>query len=641
MPLSKKTLRPRLKHPRPPAAIAYPSEPHRLKLVRSRRNPGLQRPTLRTFVDTIKTFELAYDPLDQGEQQSWFEPGRKLFDHIAEVGPIELLPNYQPSANGKTVVWYRKQINIPHPKAGKHYKINFARAFYRTKVWANGQLIEDVDGQTEHISGFSSFSYVLADCFQPEGSVVLIIRVENSPDPAICRGKQWSTQYQREGIWYGQASGLWGQVTLEEVSANRLRSDITGYADPSSGLVSLQAISFITDPGHYQLEVILRNSADQEVAHYSQQLTLDPGQHTHRLNFGVPDPQPWAPATPYLYQAEVTLRSNGLQLDRVHFNLGFRSITTSGNRLWLNGQPLFLDGVLYQPYHGDSFTLSYEQLKADLEYTRRVTGANLLRIHIAGADPLPLFLADQLGLLVWVEVPSPHVSNEASRANHHRELESLLRQIDAHPCVVIVSIYNESWGCQDIGAENQDGQATRDYIQTAYKLIKRQRPDLLVVDNDGWQHVCNKGRLTATDLHSLHLYVNDLNRWQDDLEDVRELAGSDSRRFRELTGQSPAAGDPYTYQDEMPILISEWGGFGALYGGPAAQLDKFNLIRRYKTALLDNCPPLAGDCYTQLGDVEQETNGLLDKDRQRLGDSSFLNASQALLTSRPAPRTNT
>src|SRR5215210_7158004 len=103
MPPTKKTLRFSQKHHRPSAALKPPTEPHSLKLVRSRRNPGFQRPTLRTFIDTIKTFELAYDSLDEGEQQKWFEPGRKIFEQQVEVGPIEMLPNYQPSANGKTV----------------------------------------------------------------------------------------------------------------------------------------------------------------------------------------------------------------------------------------------------------------------------------------------------------------------------------------------------------------------------------------------------------------------------------------------------------------------------------------------------------------------------------------------------------
>ncbi len=607
---------------------------HRLRRLRSRRRPGLQRSSLRTFVDKIERFELTLDPEDVGEAQEWYRPGQKNFEQLVEVGPIEQLPAYKPSANGKTVVWYHKTIYIPRREAGKHYKINFARACYSTKVWGNGRLLADVDGQTEHISGFSSFSYDLSEALDANGRIELIIRVENSDDPTICRGKQWSRQYARNGIWYNQASGLWGQVTLEEVNANRLRSDVTGYADPRTGLVRLQVITYITDAGQYTLDAAVDQpgkAGEVELVQYRQTLRLEPGQRTHELAFVVPTPRPWSPSQPSLYPVEISLRGEGNLLDRIYFDIGFRALEKRGSGLFLNDAPIYLDGVLYQPYHGDSYTLNYEQLLAELDYTRRVAGANLLRIHIAGADPLPLFIADKLGLLVWVEVPSPHISNEVSRANHRRELDSLLRQIDVHPCVAIISLYNESWGCQDIGAAGPEGQATRAYIEEMYRHVKSLRPDLLVVDNDGWEHLSRAGKLTATDLLSLHLYVNQSDKWQQDLAALPALVEPTNPRFPAVAGKPAVVGDPYSFGGELPFVISEWGGFGALYGGPQAEAEKFALLRQYKAALHTEGQKIAGDCYTQLGDVESETNGLLDKAQLRLRDPRFLAASAGLL----------
>ncbi len=612
--------------------IVSPEVVHRLRRLRSRRNPGLQRAGLRSFIDKIEAFELALDPENIGQDEKWFLPNRKKFNQTVEVGPIELLPAFSPSTNRKTVVWYRKVIQIGEPKPGKHYKLNFARAFYATKVWGNGVLLTDVDGHTEHISGFSSFSYDLTDFLDSNGKIEIVVRVENSDDPAVCRGKQWSTQYARQGIWYGQATGLWGQVTLEEVSANRLRSDVTGYADPDSGLIRLQAITYISEVGTYQLQATLENAEGQEQAQFRRQLNLTPGQQSHELVFAIPDPRPWSIASPYLYRVEVNLRREGELLDKVFFEIGFRSVKAKGNQLFLNDTPLYLNGVLYQPYLGDSYTLSYEELKADLEYTCKTIGANLLRIHIAGADSLPLYLADRLGLLVWVEVPSPHISNDTSRANHRRELESLVRQIDTHPCVAFISIYNESWGCQDIGEDSPAGEATRAYIKEAYQYIKQMRPDILVVDNDGWEHISENKQLPATDFISLHTYINDLGEWEKDIAEVAKLLEPDSPRYQQLTGHPAIVGDKsYHYQNEKPLILSEWGGFGALYGGPEAQQAKFELIRRYKAVLAQHQATIAGDCYTQLGDVEQETNGLLDKTRKRLNDATFLQSSANLL----------
>ncbi len=440
---------------------------HRLRHLRARRLTGFQRSTLRSFIDRIETFDLAFDPEDRGVVEKWYEWGRKQFDQIVEIGPIEQLPSYAPPANGKTVVWYHKTIIISRQNPGKEYKINFARACYTTKVWCNGQLMTDVDGQTVHISGFSSFSYDLSPALHDTNRIELVVRVENTDDPALCRGKQSSTLHAREGIWYNQASGLWGQVTLEEVSSNRLRSDVTGFADLFRGQVKLNPITCIKNTGEYQLEVIVDSPEKQ--------------------------------------------------------------------------------------------------------------------------------------------------------------------RIDSHPCVGIISLYNESWGCQDIGEESLAGVATRAYIKEVYNYVKLQRPDLLVVDNDGWEQLCEKGELTATDLHTLHIYANNFENWRLDLENIAGLASTNNARFIELAGKSAAIGDKYVYKAELPLMVSEWGGFGALYGGPAGELAKFSQIRQYKALLHNSEPAIFGDCYTQLGDVEKETNGLLDKKLLRLADPQFIAASTGLL----------
>ena len=91
-------------------------------------------------------------------------------------------------------------------------------------------------------------------------------------------------------------------------------------------------------------------------------------------------------------------------------------------------------------------------------------GCNLVRVHIAGIDPRIYNLADEMGLLLWVEVPSPHSSSEQSRINHQAELIRMLALMETHPSIVIWSLYNEDWGVQDI-AENPE---TRRYITDMY-----------------------------------------------------------------------------------------------------------------------------------------------------------------------------
>ena len=131
------------------------------------------------------------------------------------------------------------------------------------------------------------------------------------------------------------------------------------------------------------------------------------------------------------------------------------------------------------------------------------------------------------------------------------ELLRMLALIETHPSVVIWSLYNEDWGAQDI-ATNPD---TRQYIMEMYHSMLIYHLQFLVVDNDGWQDVSHEGRLKS-DILTAHLYTPDLECWNGMLDDL--TAGK-------LTGVAAfplVVGDPFFYRRQLPLIVSEWGGFG-------------------------------------------------------------------------------
>ncbi|HEX8333497.1 MAG TPA: glycoside hydrolase family 2, partial [Segetibacter sp.] len=187
-----------------------------------------------------------------------------------------------------------------------------------------------------------------------------------------------------------------------------------------------------------------------------------------------------------------------------------------------------------------------------------------------------------------------------SRENHKGELLRMLALIGTHPSVVIWSLYNEDWGAQDI-ATNAD---TRQYIMDMYHFMQIAHPQFLVVDNDGWQHISYEGRLKS-DLLTVHLYSPELTRWREMLDQL--VAG-------QLIGVAAfplVVGDPFFYRRQVPLIVSEWGGFGfAEYGGPKDSEERTEQIRLYKEELRKR--PIAGDVYTQATNIEDEMNGLID-----------------------------
>jgi hypothetical protein len=70
-------------------------------------------------------------------------------------------------------------------------------------------------------------------------------------------------------------------------------------------------------------------------------------------------------------------------------------------------------------------------------------------------------------------------------------------------------------------------------------------------------------------------------------------------------------GDPFFYRGQLPLIVSEWGGFGfSNYGGPQEAADKAEQIHTFKQELRKR--NIAGDVYTQATSIEQEVNGLID-----------------------------
>ena len=176
----------------------------------------------------------------------------------------------------------------------------------------------------------------------------------------------------------------------------------------------------------------------------------------------------------------------------------------------------------------------------------------------------------------------------------------MLALIATHPSVVIWSLYNEDWGAQDI-ATNEE---TRRYITDTYHYMRLAYPQFLVVDNDGWQHISFEGRLKS-DLLTVHLYTPELQEWD------RALDGLVQGQQIGVAAFPLTVGDPYFYRKQVPLLVSEWGGFGFVnYGGPKDDDQRADKIKLYKTELRKR--PVAGDVYTQATNIEDESNGLID-----------------------------
>jgi hypothetical protein len=140
-----------------------------------------------------------------------------------------------------------------------------------------------------------------------------------------------------------------------------------------------------------------------------------------------------------------------------------------------------------------------------------------------------------------------------------------------------------------------------------------------VIDNDGWEHT------DVTDILAIHDYSHSGDALR---ARYRETIEGGPLPPRIWTGSRAifARGSQYHGQ---PIMLTEVGGLLLLPDLPQEKLDRLynvyasftkpeELLAMYRDIMggIAELPFVAGFCYTQLTDIEQEINGLLTYDRQ-------------------------
>jgi beta-galactosidase/beta-glucuronidase len=260
------------------------------------------------------------------------------------------------------------------------FQLTFGACGYETRVWLNGVPLRTIEGEEIHFGEYTSFSYELPlENLHPVNR--LTVRIADTMDSEIPRGKQESHVYKRGGIWYQTYTGAIRSVWLETVERNRLRSRISVVGDVEDRLVRFNVVTRIHDPGIYTLRLKMFNRGDDitqtaPLATSDFSLRLTPGERRQRVVLEVPGAQLWSIESPNLYLLVAQLIDPNGHAAQIETNFGLRKIEARGRHIYLNNEPIYLDGILYQPG-----TATLAEIKRHFHAMRRL-GCNLVRVHI-------------------------------------------------------------------------------------------------------------------------------------------------------------------------------------------------------------------------------------------------------------------
>lgn len=570
-------------------------------------------------------WQFDFDDDDLGLDAGWQEPARHLNGEINVPFPFEARASGIGDPSVHRVVWYRREFAIPDSWRGRRVRLHSGAVDYEATVWVNGQLVGT------HRGGYTAFWFDITAALQP-GLNVVTVRVFDDLTVDQPRGKQALTE-RSHGIWYTRCTGIWQTVWLEPVPENSIEE---WRAEPD--LARGEAVISVRTRRAETARLHVAAHSDGQLAGEAEGLICG-GRGEVRLRL---EPfRLWSPADPHLYEVTLTV---GEGEDRVQGYFGLRTIGTRDGTITLNGEPCYQKLVLDQAYWPDGvYTApSDDALRAEVEWTLRL-GFNGVRKHQVSSDPRFLYWADRLGLLVWQDMPGQTLSlPDAPRvrpvgqaeSNFLREWAELMRQARNHPSLVAWVPFNETWGLYGVSADA----ATRAFLSDVVRLTRDLDPTRLVVDNDGWEHG------EETDVLAIHDYAHTGAELRANLEGwVQPGWERTSERF-------PLALIPGASYLGQPLTLSEYGGLALLppdeevpedrWGYGQVEPDAEAFLARYRglQEAIAAQPRLAGYCYTQLTDVEQEVNGLLSFRRVPKVDPAQVRALNDLVPGADATR---
>lgn len=394
----------------------------------------------RHAIDLSGLWRFQVDPDGVGEAQKWFD---RLPDARDIAVPGSWNEQFEDTRDYLGAAWYLTDVFVPTTWQGHRVHVRVGSANYAARVWVNGT---EVGG---HEGGHLPFVIDVTDHVNWDVPTRLAIRVENEllvtrVPPGAGPGGGILGSFPATTFDFFPYAGLHRPVHLLAVPPCHLASiAVTTTLDGASGRVHVAAQTNV--PWFGAGEATLTDATGTWSGPVA--FTGCAGEAT----IDVPVARPWCPEDPHLYTLEVRVPGpDGSTVDAYALEVGIRTIAVDGDRLLLNGKPIFLKGFGKHedfPVHGRG--LSLPVLVRD-HALLRWTGANSYRTaHYPHADEA-LQLCDREGILVISEIPAVglgfadgEANIAARRARCERQLEELVARDRNHPCVVMWSVANE------------------------------------------------------------------------------------------------------------------------------------------------------------------------------------------------------
>ena len=513
---------------------------------------------------------------------------------------------------------YRRTIFVPAAWRGQPIFIEFDAVSYGCTVRWNGQEV----GQ--HCGLWTPFAIDISAMVQPGQDNVVEVEVYKPGDDPAARYPMRTTL---AGFLPDVATtfgGIWQGVRLRAVTSGFYHLQID--PDPTTGKLTLQCQIRASDN---LPELSVQIDAEQDGASVASDRVQLGSARLFATQLWIQQPRLWHPENPTLYTIRLRLLQGDQLVAEITHQVGFRQLTTQGEQLLLNGEPICLRGALSWGWQAETIAPFYtpEQVRDEIRRVRAL-GFNLIKLCLFVPNQLYYDIADEEGILLWQEWPLwlPEVTAEL-RARAPIEYAEYMQLVRHHPSVVLYSV-----GCELNQAVDQG------LLGQLNTIVRQAVTNVLICDNSGSGEAY--GGLAVdfadfTDYHTygdLHFLEPTLDHWRRDWQPPRPwIFGEfcDSDGFRDV-GEIIAANHDqkpwwmtpdiwtHTWRSEVRALLAAEERLTAANPGlsPAELVQLANaqslIVRKFTLEAVRKRAAVKGYVITGLRDTPIATSGLFD-----------------------------
>ena len=440
-------------------------------------------------------------------------------------------------------VWFKKSFQAV-PMTDYRTLLYFGAVNYDCRVWVNGKEAG------HHVGGFTPFNYDISDMLR-EGENVVIVKVDN---------KRHADAVPTQIFDWWNYGGITRDVCLVKVPKVYMEDYSLQLANTEGRQISFNVKLNKPESNHdvtlsipeLKIKKTIKTTAEGTAA----------------VNIKA-KPQLWTPDNPKRYHVEISLDNHA-----VVDSIGFRTITTRGKQILLNGQPIFLKGISIheEKPNGGGRANSAADAHTLLTWAKEL-GCNFVRLAHYPHNEYMVREAERMGIMVWSEIPCYWTiawTNPATYENAKQQLTDMIRRDHNRANVIIWSIANET----PHSAERDDFLSRLAMHARSLDNTRLISMAMEVTGASNYVNRLNDNMNKYVDVVSFNQYIG----WYRDVNDAPKMRWE----------------IPY----DKPVIVSEFGG-GAKYGLHGEKNQRWteefqeNLYRE-NTAMLDKIDGLAG-----------------------------------------------